>query len=115
VETVRVLVANEPRSYREALAGVLRAICGPFLEVLESEPERLDAVVVGVRPHLVICSLATPAVREAAGVWVELYPGQGSLSNVGFYGELSAVDGMELPDIRSVVERTRAALAGTST
>jgi hypothetical protein len=115
VGTVRVLVANEPRSYREALAGVLRAVCGPFLEVLEAEPEGLDAAVRGARPHLVICSLATPAVREAAGVWVELYPGHGSLSNVGFHGEVSAVEGMDLPDIRSVVERTRAALAGTGT
>jgi hypothetical protein len=49
-------------------------------------------------------------------VWVEIYPGHGSLSNdVGFHGEVSAVDGMELPDIRSVVERTRAALAGART
>ncbi|HKH11463.1 MAG TPA: hypothetical protein VKA73_09990 [Rubrobacter sp.] len=111
--TVRVLVANEPRSYREAIAVVLRAVCGPFIEV--SEAEELDATALGARPHLVICSLATPAVREAVGVWVELYPGHGSLSNVGFHGEVSALEGMELPDIRSVVERTRAALAGTST
>ena len=50
VGTVRVLVANEPRSYREALAGVLRAVCGPFLEVSEAEPEGLDAAVRGAAP-----------------------------------------------------------------
>ena len=115
METVRVLVANEPRSYREAVAGVLRAVCGPFIEVLEAEPEGLDAAVVGTHPHLVVCSLATPAVREAAGVWVELYPGHGSLSNVGFHSEVTAMDGMELPDILSVVERARAALVEAST
>ncbi len=67
METVRVLVANEPRSYREAIAGVIRVVCGPFLEVLEAEPEGLDAAVLGVRPHLVICSLAPRPCAKRPG------------------------------------------------
>lgn len=110
---LRVLVANDLRSYREAIGHVLRAVCGPPVEVFEVEPEGLDAGVLGLRPHLVVCSLATPCVRAGVPAWVELYPGHGSLSNVGFPGgEVEAVEGMDLGGILSVVEGARAALAG---
>lgn len=38
----RVLLANEPRSYRQAIAGALQAL-RPDVEFEEIEPERLDA------------------------------------------------------------------------
>ena len=100
----RVLLANEPRSYREAIAHVLRAL-RPGLEVDETDQASLDRELSRGVPGLVICSRATPAVREKVPAWVELYTDHGQLSSVVIGGERSTVNGMELEDILKVVDR----------
>ena len=62
---VCVLVANEPRVYREALAGALAAL-SPEASVVAVEPAEHDGMVVRTRPDLVFCSSLAPAV-EAGG------------------------------------------------
>lgn len=103
----RVLLANEPRSYRQAIAGALRAL-RPDVEFEEIEPERLDGEVGCRAPQLVICSHATPAVQVAAPSWVELYTDQGSLSSVSIRRERSTVEGMEIADLLLIVDRALA-------
>lgn len=100
----RVLLANEPRSYRQAIAGVLREL-RPGVEFEEAEPEELDRRVVRRAPQLVICSRATPTVRAAAPSWVELYKDHGSLSSVSIRREQSTVEEMELSDLLLIVDR----------
>jgi hypothetical protein len=70
---MRILVANEPRSYREAIAGALRVLC-PHLEVIVVEPEDLDREVVRLAPNVVLCSRLTEAVETRPLAWVVLYP-----------------------------------------
>ena len=100
----RVLLANEPRSYRQAIAGVLRAL-HPGIEVDEADQATLDREVLRTAPRLVICSHATPLVQGASPAWVELYTDHGPLSSVFVGGERKTVRGMELPDILAVLER----------
>ncbi len=100
----RVLLANEPRSYRQAIAAVLRDL-RPGVEFGETEPEDLDRHVVRRAPQLVICSRATPTVRSAAPSWVELYKDHGSLSPVSTRREQSTVEEMELSDLLLIVDR----------
>ena len=101
---LRILLTNEPRSYREAIAGTFRAL-KPNTQVFVAEPEELDAEVERLRPQLVVCSRATPTVEVTTLVWVELYPGHGSISTVSICGERSTVVGIELADLLSAIDR----------
>ena len=101
---LRILLTNEPRSYREAIAGAIRAI-KPNTEVFVAGPEELDAKVEHLSPQLVICSRATPTVELRSLAWVELYPDHGSISTVSIDGERSTVVGIDLADLLSTVDR----------
>lgn len=98
-----VLLANQPRAYRETIAEALRAIF-PEVGVHTAEPKALDAEVGRIRPDVVICDEATEAVRRVAVSWVELYPGYDSRSVVYSGGKCEKVDEMQFTDIISVVE-----------
>ena len=100
-----VLLANEPRAYRESIAQVFRQL-RPNLEVITAEPEELEDCVLRLAPEMVIFSEATGVVRERVPVWVELYPGYGPESVVGVRGERSTVEEMQLSDLLLVVDRT---------
>ena len=102
------MLANEPRSYREAIAGVIREL-RPDLEVAETDQATLDNELRRGTPQLVICSRATPAVQTAPS-WIELYTDHGSLSSVSVHQQLSAVDGMEISDLLQIVDEAVAAL-----
>ena len=102
-----VLLANEPRSYRQAMAGALRAL-RPCLEVAETEQAALDLELRRSVPQLVICSRATPAVQGAAPAWVELYTDHGPFSYVVIGEERSTVSEIELADILLIVDRALA-------
>jgi hypothetical protein len=110
----RVLLANEPRSYRQAITGALQAL-RPDVEFEEVEPENLDAEVGRRDPQLVICSVATPAVQAAVSSWIELYTDHGSISSVSIHLEKSKVDGMEIPDLLQIVDRALAAVPADAT
>jgi hypothetical protein len=104
VGELRILLTNEPRSYREAIAGAIRAL-KPNTDVFVAGSEELDAEVKRLSPQLVVCSRATPTVELRSLVWVELYPGHGSISTISIDGERSTVIGIELADLLSTVDR----------
>lgn len=73
-----VLLANEPRAYRETIAVALRLL-RPHIEVIVSEPETLDDAIVQHMPQIVICSDLIPNVEMQVPAWAVLYP-DGSMS-----------------------------------
>jgi len=99
-----ILLANEPRSYRQAIAGVLREL-HPGLEVAETKQATLDRELRRGVPQLVICSRATPSVQGTAPAWIELYTDHGPLSSVAVGDESSTVPGMDLDDILRIVDQ----------
>ena len=54
----RVLMANEPRAYREGIAAVIGQL-RPVVEVETVEPDALDDSIERFSPDMVICSKAT--------------------------------------------------------
>lgn len=100
----RVLLANEPRSYRQAIAQVLRTL-RLDLAVDETEQASLDRELRRGVPQLVICSHATPTVQGSAPAWIELYTDDGPLSFVVIGKERSTVPGIELDDILRIVDQ----------
>lgn len=104
-KALHVLMANEPRAYRESIAEVIREL-RPGVEVATVEPERLEDSVTRLSPDMVVCNRATGAVRESVPVWVELYPDYAPFSVVSVQGVRSKLDEIQLPDILSIVDRT---------
>ena len=108
MDRLRVLLANELRSYRQTMAITLRAL-RPAAQVVAVEPEELDAEVNRLCPHVVLCSRTTPVVRSLVPAWVELYrEHDASVSYVSILGERSKVIGsMELGELLAIIDRTR--------
>lgn len=102
---VRILLANEPRSYRETLAAAFR-ILKPNTEVFVTDPDKVDGEVERLNPQLVICSRTTSTVETESLAWVELYPEYSSVSVVSIGGERSTNAWIELGDLLSVIDRT---------
>jgi hypothetical protein len=101
---VLVVLANEPRAYRESIAQVFRQL-RPNVEVVTAEPDELEEHVLSLAPEMVIFSEATGLVRERVPVWVELYPGYGPRSVIGVGEERSTVEEIQLSDLLSALDR----------
>lgn len=102
---LRILLANEPRSYRETLAAAFR-ILKPNTEVFVIDPDKLDGEVERLSPQLVICSRTTPTVETRSLAWVELYPEDRSVSVISVGGKRSTIAGIGLGDLLLVIDRT---------
>ena len=102
MNTKRIIVSNELRSYAEAVSLALRMLC-PGADVFEVEHRYLTREVRRLRPDLVVCSRATKAVRASVASWVELYPDCGSSSTVCVDGACSTIDNPELSDLLEIV------------
>ncbi len=100
---MRVLVANEPRSYRETMSAAFQYL-RPDLEVIDIEPDSLDVEVARLEPHLVVCSRLTDTV-ERRPAWVVLYPDHQRVSIVSVAGQHSTVPDMEFDYLLSIIDR----------
>lgn len=105
---LRILIGNEPRSYREAISGAIECM-RPDAEVLTVEPEELDLEVGKGPAGLVLCSCITSVVEKGSLAWVELYPGGGPGSRIGVDGlRLTAAGDLGLADILWIADRAEA-------
>jgi len=103
-ESLRVLLANEPRSYRESIAAVFRQL-RPGLQVKVVEPEALETNVARFVPDVAICSRVTGAVRERVPVWVELYPEHAAHSVASEGGRRTEFAEIQLLDLIGILDR----------
>ena len=98
-----VLIANEPRAYREVLAAALPEL-RPGLRVERADPADLDAAVARLRPALVVCSRLTEAVRSSAPSWIVLYPGGENRADARVGGAERTVAHPALDDVLALVD-----------
>ena len=87
---MRVLVANEPRAYREAIAGAVQVL-RPHLAVITVAPEDLDEAVVRHDPGVVLCSRLSRVVETWPRAWVVLYPEGKTRATVSIAGHRRTV------------------------
>ncbi len=71
-QMTRVVLANEPRSYREVFASVFQAL-RPHLEVIIIEPEDLYDTVRSMHPQIVVCGRITSELKHRIPYWIEVY------------------------------------------
>jgi hypothetical protein len=108
----RVLMANEPRAYREGIAAVISQL-RPEVEIETVEPNALDTSIERFSPDMVICSKATDALKGGVRVWVELYPDNAAFSVASIAGRRIEYTEIQLPDLLSIVDKAEK-LAGTN-
>jgi hypothetical protein len=100
----RVLMANEPRAYREGIAAVISQL-RPGVEIETVEPNALDTSIERFSPDMVICSKATEALKGGVRVWVELYPENAAFSVASIGGRRMEYTEIQLPDLLSIVDK----------
>ncbi len=105
---IRVLVALELRTYREAIAKALQYE-HPQAQVHSADPEVFDLEMMHLEPHVVICSQTTPAVRDGALCWVKiLIVGEELRAVVSVGGRGKIVFNITLGELGSVLEEAEA-------
>lgn len=105
MERMRVLLANEPRSYREVMAAAL-LLLRPGCDVITVEPEDLDSVVTRVCPDVVMCSRLTLGVLTNAKSWMLLYPDGGPGAVCSVAGHHWPIAEVEFGAILALIDRT---------
>ena len=99
-----VLVAIEPRSYRQVIGQTIQAL-RPHVEVVVLAPDTLEAGVARLGPDLVFANRpdasAAPTGRPA---WVEFRPYDEPPARVCLAGRRRELEAVELDDLLSLVD-----------
>jgi hypothetical protein len=98
-----IVVANEPRAYREALAAALHEL-RPHIKVICIEPEDLDGNVCHYSPRLVLCSRLTEVVETCCDAWILLYPNRENRAVISVAGRRTVVTNIELSHVLSAID-----------
>ncbi len=108
---MRLLLANEPQSYRQVIAGAVRML-RPDIDVAFSVlPEDIDSEVLRLLPDMIVCSRLTPVVESSSSAWVLLYPNGVRMVVISVGGERETTDDLDLEGLLAVVDRTVALTA----
>ena len=108
---LRLVVANDPRTYREAIATAIQRM-RPDADVIVVDPADLADQVELWRPHMVISSVPVARAGDYPLCWVALYPAGKMEVVVTVAGQQTWARDMDLAELLAVVDRT-AALVGS--
>ena len=98
-----VLMAIEPRSYRQVIGRTIQAL-RPHIEVVVLAPDTLEAGVTRLDPELVFAD--RPASSSSGGpAWVEFRPYEEPPARVRLAGRSWELEEVDLPDLLSIVDR----------
>ena len=100
---MRVLMAIEPRSYREVIGEAIRGL-RPHLEVVIAEPDALEPELARLDPELVICSRSSTAASNGRPAWIEFRPYAQPAARIYVGGRRFELEEVELEDLLSVVD-----------
>ncbi len=102
---MRVVVACEPRYYREVVGEAIQGL-RPAVEVVILDPEELEDGVSHLDPDLVISS-AHPASLDPGGrsAWVEFVPYEKPAATVSIGGRRQELEEVVLEDLLWVVDQ----------
>ena len=101
---MRMLVANEPRVGRSALAGTLQAL-RPHVHVVCVEPDDLDAQIVRLAPDLVICSEPTEVLQTRIAAYIMLSPDGKTQATASIAGHQGSFDDTTLESFLSFIDQ----------
>ncbi len=102
---MRILVANEPRSYREVIAAAVQAL-RPHIEVVLSTSVNLERDLARLAPQLVVCSGLSPSIGSRTLTWIVLYPEGKSQAVISIGGKSTTLDDLEFDHLLRIVDQT---------
>ena len=106
MDTLRILVANEPRAYREVIAAAFQHMRPQHSVVAITPGEDLDAEVVHLDPQLVLCNKVTAAMQTRPIAWVMLYPDGETRAEICVDGNCTTVADLEFSNLLALVDQT---------
>lgn len=98
-----VIVAIEPRSYRQVIGQAIRAL-RPHVEVVVLEPSTLEAGVARLDPDLVFANRPDASAPDGRPAWVEFLPYEEPPARVCLAGQRRELGEVELSDLLSLVD-----------
>ena len=106
---MRLVVAIEPRSYRQVIGEAIRAL-RPHVEVTVLEPGTLGAGVGRLKPELVFAdqpdTFGPEGKSTSRTAWVEFRPYEEPPARVCLAGRRWELEAVELSDLLSIVDQT---------
>lgn len=99
----KVVVAIEPRIYREAIGGAIR-ITRPHLEVAIVDPEELGEKVECLEHGLVICDRSEAMAANGGPAWIEFRPYDGVPTKICIDGRRWELEETDFDDLLRVVD-----------
>jgi hypothetical protein len=105
MEQPRIVLANEPRAYRDVMAAAFRNL-RPQLEIVTVEPDDLGAYLAEAEPAVVVYSREGDGLPPRVFAWVLLYPDGENRATVRVAREETSYDDMEFDDLLGVLDRT---------
>jgi len=107
-----ILFGNDPQSYRQTLAAVVRAV-RQELEVAVVTPEELDQCILRHgRLGLVICSRLTDAIKSTGADWILLYPDGDGRVEINCGGKHESYSVFDLDDLLTAIDAVGARFTG---
>ena len=104
---LRLVVANDPRAYREAIAPAIQHL-RPHVDVMVVEPADLAGQVERWRPHMVISSVPVARAGGCLLCWVALYPAQKTQVVVTVAAQQTWARDLDLAELLALVDCTAA-------
>jgi hypothetical protein len=98
-----VLIAIEPRSYRQVIGRTIQAL-RPHVEVVVLDPDTLEAGVARLEPELVFADRPDVSVPTRSPAWVEFRPYEEPPARVRMAGRRRELGEVELSDLLSLVD-----------
>ncbi len=109
---MRIVLAVEPRSYREAIGSAIRGL-RPHVEVAIVEPGVLASEVVRRDPELVVCDQPNTVTPNGRPAWFEYRP-YDDWAELCLDGRRSRLDDVQLDDLLSIVDEAEELARTTS-
>lgn len=103
MERFRILIANEPRFYREVIAAGLK-LQRAHIDVTAVDPADLAADVARLQPQLVVCSRLTDTIVAASPAWVLLPLDDRDAVVINLDGQRTTSGPIEFHDLLSVID-----------
>lgn len=100
---MQVVVAIEPRIYREAIGESIRAL-RPHVEVYVLDPDTLGAGLRRLEPELVFANQPNTFAPDGRSAWVEFLPYEHPPAQVCLAGRRRELEEVELEDLLLIVD-----------
>jgi hypothetical protein len=105
VQSMRIIVANEPCLYRDSLYSILRAF-RPDAMIMLAQPAQLDRLIAEEHPHVVLCSQPRPTRHAEILTWIVVYPEGQNITHIYIGNEQETIPNLSMVELLAIIDQT---------